>query len=151
MADGLTRPIQWRTQYKPDVDEAHGQYTATVFTDPSLTQQQFKEDADLNVIVKRFGVTKAHIPPAGAADPRYYGDFGEAVDLREALDRTRAAQEHFDSLPAELRNRFNNDPVRLFGFVVDPKNTEEAIKLGLLHKAARQAPEVTNNVTPEAS
>lgn len=150
--------IDWRTQYDLEDEIAHGDFTATEFNDPSLTQQQFKQDADLNVIVKRFGITKAHIPAPGATDPRYYGDFSDAFDLSEALHRTRTAQEHFESLPAELRNRFANDPVRLLDFVMDPENKDEAVKLGLLKNVPRRpenvprGPEpVTNNVTPEAS
>lgn len=97
------------------------------------TQQHHAKSADLNEIVRRYGITNQNVPLA-AADPTYYGDFSDVPDFREALDRTRAAQDHFESLPSELRNRFANDPVRLFGFVMDPKNAEEAVKLGLLKR-----------------
>lgn len=103
------------------------------------TQQHHAKSADLNEIVRRFGVTGAALPPA-PLDPRYYGDFTDTADLQTALDRVRAAQDHFESLPAKVRDRFANDPVRLHRFVMDPDNAEEAVKLGLLHKRAKPEP-----------
>lgn len=99
----------------------------------TATQQHHAKSADLNEIVRRFGITGRNIPQA-AADPRYYGDFSQATNFREALDRVRAAQEHFESLPAAVRERFANDPVRLHSFVMAPENAEEAVKLGLLKR-----------------
>lgn len=97
------------------------------------TQQHHAKSADLNEIVRRFGITGGQIP-VPQADPAYYGDFTDATDFRTALDRVRAAQEHFESLPAAIRERFANDPVRLHSFVMDPKNKDESVKLGLLQK-----------------
>lgn len=111
----------------------------------SLTEQHHKDDVDLNVMVKRMGVTDGAIPPA-AIDPRHFGDFTEAADFRTALDRTREAQQRFSELPADLRARFNNDPVRLFEFVSDPNNDAESVKLGLLSRL--HATQVGGNTPP---
>jgi len=38
----------------------------------------------------------------------------------------------FSQMPSAIRKRFNNDPAELIKFVLDPKNREEAIKIGLI-------------------
>lgn len=123
--------FEWRNQYDEDRDTIEGDLALTVNLDPPLTQQHFKESADLNEIVRRFGIHDGAINTA-QIDPAYFGDFSSVPDFREALEQTRLAQEHFDALPAELRNRFHNDPVLLYEFVTNAANEEEAVKLGLL-------------------
>lgn len=125
--------FNWRHQYDNARDLVEQLKTDIVNNDPSMTQQHFKEDADLNTIMRRFGVTDGAIPPA-ALDARFFGDFSNVPDFREALDQTRQAVERFNLLPASIRNRFQNDPTLLFAWVSDPANTEEAIKIGLLKK-----------------
>lgn len=44
------------------------------------------------------------------------------------------AQQNFMLLPAEIRERFNNDPGRLIAFLEDDRNKNEAIKLGIVNK-----------------
>lgn len=124
-------PITWRHQYDEEADEFYGAETSTVNNEPSMTQQHFKEGTDINNIVASFGITDGAVPPV-ALDPRFFGNFVDVPDFREALDATRLAQERFDALPAELRSRFGNDPVALWEFVNDPRQTDEAIRLGLL-------------------
>lgn len=127
---------QWRTgNDSDDTNEWFGELAGTANAEPSKTQQHFAKDADLNTIVKRYGITDGAIPPA-AADARYYGDFSDAFDFRDALDRTRDAVAKFNALPAELRRIFENDPAYLHEWVSDPANIEQAVELGLLSKAA---------------
>lgn len=123
--------FDWRHQYDDDRDAFEREISGAANHEPSMTQQHHAEDADLNVLVKRFGITDGAIPPA-AMDPRYYGDFTDAVDFRTSLDRVRSAQERFEQLPAELRDKFGHDPIKLYAWVTDEKNAEEAVKLGLL-------------------
>lgn len=126
--------IKWRHQYDIAADERERAATQVGNFGPTKTVQSFTEDSDINVLVRRFGITDGAIPPA-AADPRFYGDFTDAPDFRQALDATRAAQQRFSELPADLRKRFGHDPVELWQFVNDEKNAEEAIKLGLLKRS----------------
>lgn len=136
----------WRTQYDLDEEIEAELTTQTVNEEPSLTQQQFAEDADLNVIMKRYGVTDGAIPP-GALDPRYFGDFTDAPDFRQALDTVRDANEKFQALPADIRNRFLNRPDLLWAWVNDPANQEEAVRIGLLSKQAPVAKETPTEPT----
>lgn len=101
-----------------------------------VTQQQFKEETDINVIVTRFGVTGTL--PMTAREP-LPDDLYEPMDLLEAMQRVRQADEAFAALPAKVRDRFGNDPVALAEFVADPANVEEARALGLLRERAEEA------------
>ena len=125
---------QYRDQNESDEErQLYGDVAATVNDEESLTQQHFKDDVDITVMTRRFGVDPANVPPQ-ALDPRYFGDFTDTGDFRDAMDRVRAAENAFASLPAKLRDRFNNNPQRLHAFINDPENDEEAVKLGLLKK-----------------
>lgn len=140
----MTKPIhKYRAAYDGDPDRV-GDSCATIFEDESLTQQSFSQDADINVLVKRFGLDKQQLPVA-PIDPRYYGDFSNVPDLRTALDLVRDAENRFMDLPAALRARFDNQPGKLWAFVNDPLNAEACIQLGLL---ARQEPDPTGGVAP---
>ena len=95
----------------------------------SLTQQQFKDDADINTILKRFNVTGVLMAPS--RQPQF-GDFTGPNDYKEALDLIHEADRSFYELPAALRDRFKNDPVEFLDFISDDNNRSEAIELGLI-------------------
>lgn len=103
--------------------------------EPSRTQQQFREECDINEIVRRFGLT-GELPENFQAPVS--GDFTGITDFQSALNAVIEAQEQFDSLPAEVRERFRNDPQQLMDFVADEKNRDEAVKIGLIPKPAEK-------------
>lgn len=129
----------WRHQYDVESDERAGEAASLLCLDDSLTQQSHAVDADINVLVARFGITDGAIAPA-LLDPRLFGDFSDVVEFRDSLDRIRDAEARFAALPAQLRNRFGNDPAALWQFVNDESNLEESISLGLLHREAAPVP-----------
>ena len=114
----------------------------TAFTEPSMTQQQFKKDCDVNVIIKKYrqGHAITHISKHEGG----YGDFTEISSYQDALDKVITLNQGFSRLPSETRTRFNNDPGRLIDFINDERNTDEAIRLGLLEKRLRTKLENTN-------
>lgn len=122
---------KFKRQSYPEDNERARDLTRVRDFDPSKTQAQFKDDADLNVLVKRFGIDKNPVPPA-LMDPEAYGAWDDEFNLRTALDRVRSAQAHFDALPSAIRNRFDNSPVKFASFLSDPSNLAEAVKLGLV-------------------
>lgn len=128
--------FNWRHQYDDKRDEAEGLAAATFNTEESLTQQSFKDDADLNVIARRFGLNDI---PIGQIDPSVFRDTTNDPDLVDVLEAQREARDAFMSLPAKLRRRFHNSPKELWDFVTDPENAEEAIRLGFLTRAAPPA------------
>lgn len=96
------------------------------------TQQQFKEECDINTIVERFGLTGEL--PENLKVP-VSGDFTAVTDFQSAMQLIRSSQEAFMEMPASVRERFNNDPGAFVDFVSDPENREEARKLGILNPA----------------
>lgn len=125
--------MRFRTPYNLDEIVLPVSAVSVVF-DPDeerLTQQQFKEECDINTIVKRFGLT-GELPEPWAAPS--YGDFTAAVDFHTAQNLVIAARDEFDRLPADLRKRFGHDPQQLLAFLDDGRNREEAIELGLIAK-----------------
>jgi phage internal scaffolding protein len=104
------------------------------FTDPGYTQQQFKDDADINSIMERYQKTGLLTDPMnpGTRQPMF-GDF-EDMDFHEAQTFLANAFQDFEALPARIRDRFENDPGKLLDFLRDDNNRDEAIKLGLIEK-----------------
>lgn len=97
--------------------------------DPSRTVQDGKEEADINTIVRRFGLT-GKLPDSVRLPS--YGDFEGVVDYQGALNAVIAAEDGFMRLPAHIRSRFHNDPAALLDFVGNEANRAEAEKLGIL-------------------
>lgn len=106
------------------------------FREPSMTQQHFKSDCDINTLIERHARTGMFYDPRQMVNPRkpQYGDFS-AIDVnhfQEAQNVIVQARSMFDALPATVRDRFANDPARLLEFIGDESNRDEAIKLGLI-------------------
>lgn len=110
---------------------------ALAFPPEGRTKQQFKDECDINRIMKRYQQTGV-IDHVNRAQPRF-GDL-ETVDFQTAMNLVIDAEQRFLALPAEVRDRFGNDPARLLAFVGDEKNRAEAVKLGLLDPPAAPVP-----------
>jgi phage internal scaffolding protein len=112
------------------------------FLDPSLTQQQFKDECDINNILDLYGRT-GQLPNANVIEGQYL-DLSQLPSYVEAKNFIAKANEQFEALPAETRQKFNNDPAKFLTFCDDPKNAETLVKLGLAeitHKINEQAPD----------
>lgn len=109
----------------------------------SNVQQHFKDDCDINLLVERFTKTGSF---GNERDPSFYsfGDYSGA-DFREALDIVLSAEEQFQTLPAKVRARFQNNPASLLDFLSDSGNREEAEILGLISKSS---PVISTAVPP---
>lgn len=107
--------------------------------EPTLAQQQFKEESDINFIADRYGLT-GELPQI--MDLPAYGDFTGIFDFQTAKNAVIAGQQQFMTLPAKLRSRFNNDPQQLLEFLADEDNRKEAEFLGLVKppEVAPQSP-----------
>ena len=104
--------------------------------DGTLTQQHQAEETDINFIVKRYSQTG--LLPQTSLEP-LYGDF-ETLDFHTAQNRIRAAQEAFMGIPAEIRERFENDPGKFIDFASNPENTDELVRLKLRNPPPRSEP-----------
>lgn len=121
------KPPFIRTQYNLDQKE-NSDHTGITFLDKSLTQQQFKDMADINVIFGKYLETNEIPQIEGMA----YGDFTGIFDFQTAMNAVRAAEESFQTLPARIKNRFDNNPQKLVEFINDESNREEAEFLKLV-------------------
>lgn len=117
-----------RTPYNYDTIAASDE-SGIACKDASLAQQQFKDECDINNILRQFNIT-GQLPNAPLS-PKY-GDFTGIGDYKTALDRVIAADEEFMNLPANIRARFNNDAAELIEFLDNDENRLEAEKLGLV-------------------
>jgi len=133
-----------RTAYNYDKDAASNE-SGLACEEPSLAQQHFKDECDINNILRQFNITG--LLPESPLSPRY-GDFTGIGDYHTALNRVIAAQDEFDALPANIRARFDNDPANLIEFLENEENRPEAESLGLVEKAAAEAVEAAKT-TPE--
>lgn len=107
------------------------------FTEPSMTQQHFKEDCDINNIIARF--TKTGLLPQ--IDAQFeYADVSDHQTFEESMNLVARTKEAFMELPAYLRKRFDNDPAAMLAFIDDPANTDEAVKLGLIEMSEEIPP-----------
>lgn len=116
-----------RSAYNYDMDLASDK-AGLKCDDPSLTQQQFKEDSDINTIVDRF--MKSGVLPTPVNMPQYV-DYEGIFDFQSAMNVVRQADESFMRLDAKIRARFNNSPQEFLEFFGNPDNVDEAIRLGL--------------------
>jgi len=115
-------------------------------TDKTRTRQSDAKDADINEIVRRFGVTKEL--PQGVR-PIMYGDFAEVFDFQTAQNSIIDAKKTFMQIPAKIRDRFNNDPQKFMEFCVDKENLDEMRKLGLAIPAKEIPPVLETKPTEE--
>lgn len=107
-----------------------------VFTGPSRTKQSFRDECDINNILRQFNVTGQL--PVGSVQPQY-GDFSGITDYQSALNAVMAAQDSFLQLPAKVRAKFDNDPALFVEFASDEANKDEMKALGLLREETAQA------------
>lgn len=114
--------------------------------DESLAVQSQKEEADINTLLKRFGITGQM--PQDMRMPQY-GDFTGISSYQDAMFAVKAAEIEFLKLPGHIRKRFGHDPEQLLAFMAEDKNREEAEKLGLL--AIKQQAAERDEAMPKSS
>lgn len=121
--------------------------------DATRTQQQFRDECDLNVLMARY-VKTGTLPQS--TRKALYGDFTTATDYQEAQNTILHARDQFAALPAKVRDRFKNSPAEFLSFVANPKNLDEMATLGLLseeavaRRASAAAPRDAESAPPEA-
>lgn len=97
--------------------------------DEGLVVQSFKDECDINVIMKRYekDMLLEHVNEYQGQ----YGDFSEVPDYHTAMNFVRQADEMFMTLPAGIRKQFDNDAGEFLAFVSDPSNKDKMIEMGL--------------------
>lgn len=94
---------------------------------PSLTQQEFVDEQDINNIVK-----KAHVGTGLLQNQeRLFADLSKLPDLAQAEMAQKQLEAAWSQLPEAAQQKFQSMD-QLMDFLSDQKNTEEAQKLGFL-------------------
>jgi len=111
-------------------ERIQGKKVSTKNTQPSKTDQSFAKYVNVNTIMAKYIKTGQvhHL----AKNRGVYQDMTKIPDYRTALQTVIEANSAFDTLPSNIRNRFQNDPAQFIEFLQDSKNVEEAVKLGIL-------------------
>lgn len=139
------------------IDDVYGVRDVSLdFTEEvSRTSQEFRDECDINRIVKQAEKTGlvTHLNSKSVA----YMDISHMPDFQTMHNIVIQAQNEFSSVPAEIRQKFNNDPMVFFEAVSE--NPKLLVELGLasaekveldIPKAAEQVQEVINQAAPPA-
>lgn len=95
---------------------------------PSMTKQSFKEETDINYIVRKYQKT-GMLSFVSDIAPQFMEV--DSLEYQDALNLVIQAQNAFDQMPSNLRKRFENDPAKFLQFTEDQNNLEEMYDLGL--------------------
>lgn len=112
----------------------------------TLTNTSHARECDINTIMAKYAKT-------GILEHRntfegQYGDFTDGPqDYQESMNQVLRAQEMFQTLPAQVRKRFGNDPASFLEFVSDPNSRNELYALGL---AVKPVEDVIEDSAPSA-
>lgn len=107
---------------------------------PSMTKQSFKDEVNINTIMSRF-ISTGQITHLNHNAPNY--GVAPSADFREALEIVQNSEESFATLPAEIRQKFGNDPYQFLAFVEDSSNARELADMGLISIRDDQPPPVS--------
>lgn len=128
--------MKFPTRYEPNPS---GLDFGSFVSGASATKQEFKDECDINSIMKRY-ISTGMVPSnvrTGA-----YGDFSDVGEYRDCLDTLETARSQFMSLSSTIRRRFDNDPLKFLEFIRSPGNLDEARSMGLLKEEPKAPPVV---------
>lgn len=108
---------------------------------PSVTQQHFKDECDIDRILKKYQATGFLVDPLKPRRQPLFGDFSNISSFQEMQNAVAQAYEVFDALPSQIRDRFGNSPQKLMDWLSDPDNAQEAFELGLAPEPKKAEPE----------
>ena len=135
--------IPFRTHYSP-------QLRVTFETEgESLTEQQYAEESQILSKIRKYD-SQGFFDSINR-NPAQYTDFTQVRDLSDAIDQIENAREAFQTIPSDVRKRFNNSASEFFDFASKESNYNELVKLGLAtgkiveDVGSRRSPEATKN------
>lgn len=137
-----------RTMYNYDRD-GRSNATGTICPEPTRAIQSFKDETDINLLMKRYSMTGEMPQYIRPVLPEEYDD---VTDFASAMNTVRRASEAFMQLPSGVRARFQNNPQVFTEFFAHEENREEAIKMGLIiprPAPVAQVPEKVENPPKE--
>lgn len=104
------------------------------------TQAQYLEECDINVVVAKYRRADEPWPVNRNGAEPMYADLPDSTDLHSALTMVQDATNAFESLPAEVRERYLNDPVNFLSALQTPSERDFLLDTGVLEP--HQMPEL---------
>lgn len=118
-----SKKLPFRTHYSPQLRvpfETKGE---------SLTEQQFAEESQIINKIRKYD-SQGFFDSINR-NPAQYNDFTQVRDLADAIDQIENARDAFQTIPSDVRKKFNNSPSEFFDFASKQSNYDELVKLGL--------------------
>lgn len=112
-----------------------------VFTEPSMTQQHFKDETMIDNILQKYAETGFLTDPFTPKRPIQFGDFSNVKDFQTAQNAIALSTEYFESLPASVRASFNNSPQEFLNALNDPEQRSKLEELGFVASEEVKSPE----------
>ena len=113
--------IKIHTKYDPP------QHPGETNEEPTLAQQHFKKECDVQEMLRKFGAT-GELPTKEGA---FYADATQIHDYQSAIETVLHIDNQFAQLPSACRDRFGNSPEAFLDFIHTPGNHEHFAELGL--------------------
>jgi len=104
----------------------------TVNNEPSRTQQQYKDECDVNNIMAQYKKTGSITHLRNQAEGVYMDLTTVPTDYAAALAVVNNANEAFEAMPAKVREKLKHNPAELISWLKNPANKKEAHELGLI-------------------
>jgi hypothetical protein len=109
--------MEVRTPYNYDRDEV-SKNTALLCPEETLAQQNMKDEADLNIMIRKFNVL-----PVQQVNWQEFDATVIPSDFHQLKNMMLEAEDAYASLPADIRKATDNDPEK-FLTMVDAKRAE---------------------------
>lgn len=114
--------------------------------DEVITKQAMKAECDIHNILRQYQRTGiiTHITQRQAR----YMDLPDELDFQAAQNTIIQAEAAFASLPAKVRDSFDNDPAAFLAAVQDPEQADKLRDLGVLKPLEKAVGPSTASAAP---
>lgn len=112
-----------------------------------ITEQSHKKEVNINNIIQRHGIDLIQ-KTAHLASTEFQFDDIAGNDFTEAMLKVTKAQQTFDSMPSEVRKKFDNSPAQFMDFVQDPENQNALVEMGLAERLPTPEPMQVEVINP---
>lgn len=120
------------------------------FVQPSLTQQQFKDECEIESLLKAHNLGQVMGILNHHGQQPLYADVTDVPNFHDAQNHVSRAREYFEGLPSDVRSRFNNSLAEFLTSLNDPGAREALTEMGVFKKTADKAADKVD-VQPPAS
>jgi phage internal scaffolding protein len=115
--------------------------------DAGRTHQEHKQECDINHILEKYARTGL-VTHVNKYEPQY-GDV-TSMEYQDMQNKIADVNSMFADLPAQERQRFNNDPAQFLAFVSDAKNVDD-MRDGVIGNNSTEGSEVPSESSVESA